>query len=254
MMVMSDLFLSQSTQDHNLYAGGGNEEQEMGEWVALAKPMLEAHGHRVGVGSTRSWSDNVARGNAFMGADGHYYAFHTNAGGGRGTLVLYRTGSVEGKAMAEKVNARVAPVSPGRDVGIRGALQYGELNGPRSPSIIIEAEYHDWKLGADDIKLRGAVYARAIAEGILDHVGRSVIVTPSTPGAPKPKPSTPPPVLKHNGKNSAWWTRHLQQSLGIVIDGDFGHDTLRHVVAFQKAHRLDADGIVGKNTWKALGH
>lgn len=36
------------------------------------------------------------------------------------------------------------------------------------------------------------------------------------------------------------------------IDGDFGPDTLAKVKAFQKAKGLDADGIVGRDTWTKL--
>ena len=36
------------------------------------------------------------------------------------------------------------------------------------------------------------------------------------------------------------------------IDGDFGPDTLAKLKAFQKAKGLDADGIVGRNTWTKL--
>ena len=36
------------------------------------------------------------------------------------------------------------------------------------------------------------------------------------------------------------------------VDGDFGQMTEKAVKAFQKAHGLTVDGIVGKNTWAAL--
>ena len=36
------------------------------------------------------------------------------------------------------------------------------------------------------------------------------------------------------------------------VDGDFGLDTLAKVKAFQKAKGLDADGIVGRDTWTTL--
>jgi len=36
------------------------------------------------------------------------------------------------------------------------------------------------------------------------------------------------------------------------VDGDFGNGTLNAVIAYQKANKLSADGIVGKDTWTAL--
>ena len=45
----------------------------------------------------------------------------------------------------------------------------------------------------------------------------------------------------------------LGYNLGICgIDGDFGQATEKAVKAFQKAHNLTQDGVVGKNTWAAL--
>ncbi len=39
---------------------------------------------------------------------------------------------------------------------------------------------------------------------------------------------------------------------GITVDGIFGQNTKRAVSAFQSANKLDADGICGPKTWKAL--
>ena len=52
--------------------------------------------------------------------------------------------------------------------------------------------------------------------------------------------------------------RHLQQALvdqgyEIDVDGDFGRATEQAVLAFQEANELDMDGVVGPNTWAALG-
>ena len=53
-------------------------------------------------------------------------------------------------------------------------------------------------------------------------------------------------------------TRLIQERLNSLgfncgkVDGIFGVGTRAAVIAFQKAHGLSADGIVGKNTWRAL--
>jgi len=52
--------------------------------------------------------------------------------------------------------------------------------------------------------------------------------------------------------------RVLQEALveagyEIDVDGDFGRATEQAVLAFQEANDLDMDGVVGPNTWAALG-
>lgn len=45
----------------------------------------------------------------------------------------------------------------------------------------------------------------------------------------------------------------VQSRLRIAADGQFGPQTKRAVIAFQKAHGLTSDGVVGPVTWRALG-
>lgn len=46
--------------------------------------------------------------------------------------------------------------------------------------------------------------------------------------------------------------RTLQKLLGVSVDGNFGPQTERAVIAFQIKKGLTADGLVGPKTWKEL--
>ena len=46
--------------------------------------------------------------------------------------------------------------------------------------------------------------------------------------------------------------RLIQRKVGAEVDGDYGPATKRAVAAWQKAHNLTVDGLVGPNTWKAM--
>jgi hypothetical protein len=62
---------------------------------------------------------------------------------------------------------------------------------------------------------------------------------------------SPLPVLRMG--DSGEEVKKLQGALKITIDGDFGPATKAAVLAFQRKHKLYADGVVGKNSWAALG-
>lgn len=49
------------------------------------------------------------------------------------------------------------------------------------------------------------------------------------------------------------WVRNLQEALEVQVDGKFGPGTEAALKAWQKAHGLEADGIAGRNTYRALG-
>ena len=47
-------------------------------------------------------------------------------------------------------------------------------------------------------------------------------------------------------------TKIVQAVVGVSVDGKFGSNTKKAVVAYQKKHGLSADGEVGINTWKKI--
>jgi Putative peptidoglycan binding domain/D-alanyl-D-alanine carboxypeptidase len=72
-------------------------------------------------------------------------------------------------------------------------------------------------------------------------------------GQPGPQPEL---VLSMGDRGSE--VRALQEKLnergaGLVVDGEFGRNTQAAVMAFQAANGLEVDGLVGRETWRALG-
>jgi Putative peptidoglycan binding domain len=73
-----------------------------------------------------------------------------------------------------------------------------------------------------------------------------------------PSPGVPPPrpILRRGSTGTA--VRCMQTSLNnwgganLAVDGVFGPVTEGAVIRFQKAHGLVVDGVVGKQTWRAL--
>jgi hypothetical protein len=59
------------------------------------------------------------------------------------------------------------------------------------------------------------------------------------------------PTIKRGDKGKA--VKILQIILGdLAVDGSFGPATQAQLLAFQKKHALDPDGVVGPKTWRAL--
>jgi hypothetical protein len=58
-------------------------------------------------------------------------------------------------------------------------------------------------------------------------------------------------VLRKGSKGRE--VKNLQEYLDITADGDFGPGTEKTVIEWQKNNGLSPDGIVGPNTWDAMG-
>lgn len=83
----------------------------------------------------------------------------------------------------------------------------------------------------------------------------AVIRPPYGPRKPQERPTLShklPPTLKPGERGP--WVRTIQITLGkLAVTGRYGNATEAAVRAFQRAKKLKVDGIVGPQTWKALG-
>src|SRR5688500_2577817 len=71
-------------------------------------------------------------------------------------------------------------------------------------------------------------------------------------------PMSGEPTLRKGDKSADGWVEFLQAKLAVwdgnlKIDGDFGDETFKAVVAFQRDNGLqDQSGVVGDETWSVL--
>lgn len=107
----------------------------------------------------------------------------------------------------------------------------------------------------------GSVPSTSLPDPNMSSTTAPATTTPAStvPTSTMPTVSTTAPVSKPTlriwarGEN----VRELQRALvrkgaRLRVDGVFGRGTLRAVKSFQRANRLQADGIVGPRTWRAL--
>jgi hypothetical protein len=206
-----------------------------------------------------TFQENVSQSNNW-GAQWHV-SEHTNAGGGRGTEVWHYPGSARGLALAQSIYNHLALITAAPDRGVKSSKGYGELANTRCPAVIIEAEFHDYFAGAEEIRTHHTEYATAIAEGILEIVGMGSAIPPAKP-APAPRPVAHPyPGKSFRHKKPMMIDSHvglIQRRLcdhGIIVtkDDKFGPDTEKGVRRFQQLHHpLAEDGVVGPQTWAVM--
>lgn len=87
------------------------------------------------------------------------------------------------------------------------------------------------------------IYAKRALDGASGAVG-----TPPT----DPKPLPHQVVRRTRPLTRGADVEEIQRGLGIKVDGIYGPATERAVLAFQRKHNLEADGVVGEQTWTEL--
>ena len=133
---------------------------------------------------------------------------------------------------------------PGRFVG---TLSVGVLSNVNSPSTLIEAGFMtNWTdaklmLNPNYVTQVGESSCQAVCEFFgVPYVAREL---------------TNYPTLRSGSKgNFVYILQYLLNEFGanLVVDGNFGGNTTRAVIDFQRNNNLSADGIVGRNTWNKL--
>lgn len=131
------IFLNPSNQTGNKVSGGGNEAQYALICANQAKTILKAAGFSVVVDQDFT---NAPKNANSWGAD-IFISLHTNAGGGHGTEVLYK--STGGKAVATKVLNGLLAALPYQSRGLKHRTNLHVLNNTNMYACLTEAVFHD---------------------------------------------------------------------------------------------------------------
>jgi N-acetylmuramoyl-L-alanine amidase len=115
-------------------------------------------------------------------------------------------------------------------------------------------------LGRPPLRWRGHCEVAAKACPVIDYRAVLRLDAQGQRGAVAVEPFVAPPLhtmgtlrlFDHGLAVSALQRSLCQQGAFLVIDGQFGRATESAVRAFQRAARLEPDGIVGPQTWAAL--
>ena len=174
---MPSVFLSPSTQQYNLYAGGGNEEYYANLIADAMIPYLNASGISYGRNNpSGTVTDSIALSNA-----GNYdfpLAIHSNAapeslsGMIRGSDAYYYRDSAAGRRDAEIIanNLKLIYPLPTR-VTVVPTTTLVELRRTKAPAVLVELAYHDNIEDADWIRGNVEAIGRNLALSVADILG-----------------------------------------------------------------------------------
>lgn len=184
---MPRIYISPSTQERNLGVGPfGTEEAEMNKISGFLVALLFKDG-RFTVKYNLPSMDvaQIAVDSNNFKADLHL-PIHSNAGGGEGTEVFAYGPGTESERFAKALYNQIAPLSPGKDRGIKfnpGLYEVGDR--VNATAALIELDFHDSAKGATWIAYNHQSIANALYRGICDYYGYDyralVVVAPLAP-------------------------------------------------------------------------
>lgn len=174
---MPRIYLSPSTQEYNLYYGGGNEEYYMNLVADAMIPFLQANA----ISYTRNTPGMTAASSIQQSREGHYdfyLSLHSNAspegqeGTRQGAEVYYARGSRSGHLAAELIAAQLREIYPNPElVRTLPTTRLGEVVKTIPPAVLVEFAYHDNPEDAQWIRENIKPMAEATARGLVEYFG-----------------------------------------------------------------------------------
>ena len=164
------VYVSPSTQERNIGPGNYNEEIQMNIVADKLIPRLIEHGFEVKRNTPTMNLEQVTKDSNSWGADIHV-AIHSNAGGGEGTEIWVHKKGFTAEKLALAIYKYLAPLSPGKDRGVKENASYYETAKTNAPAVIIEVAFHDSLTEANWIMSNYEPIAEAILQGICEFAG-----------------------------------------------------------------------------------
>lgn len=180
---MPRVYISPSTQEHNIGAGSyGTEEKQMNLIADTVVQLLQYNHLEVYRNKPTMTLAQAVEDSNSKNPDIHF-AIHSNAGGGRarGGEVFYT--SEKGKKLASAVYKYLEPLTPTADRGVKKHEHLYELNKTEAVASLTEVAFHDNPEDAAFIMTHIQELGEAIAHGICDYFG----VEFKKPQPPKPE-------------------------------------------------------------------
>ncbi|MEI6133024.1 MAG: N-acetylmuramoyl-L-alanine amidase [Bacillota bacterium] len=174
------IYISPSTQEHNVGAGSyGTEEKRMNEIADVVEITLKKHGQLTFRNKPSFTLTEVVHDSNAKNPKVHI-AIHSNAGGGgkaRGCEVYCHKFGTAGERLAKSIYSNLSAITPSADRGVKEGQNYFGKGKPlyetaktTAVAVLIEVAFHDspedakWIVG--NIKPIGL----AIAKGILSYL------------------------------------------------------------------------------------
>ncbi len=180
------LYLSPSTQEFNLYATGGTEEEYMNRIADAMLPYLRASGITVARNTPEMTAASSILDSNAQEVDLHL-SLHSNAapeplaGTVRGSEVYYDPASHYSRTAAELIAAGLREIYPlPEQVSALPTTTLGEVVRTRAPAVLVEFAYHDNPEDARWIQENVVQIAQAVSRAVAAYFG-----------LPSPEPQAP---------------------------------------------------------------